>query len=53
MNRNAWRYIVATLLSTLLVVILALVLDDPVPRAHPDRDETRLERVVDVQLPTL
>ncbi len=53
MIKDAVQCLVAAAISTLLIVTAALVLDDDQRRAHPDRDDTRVERVVDVQLPTL
>lgn len=51
--KDAVQCLVAAAISTLLIVTAALVLDGDQRRAHPDRDDTRVERVVDVQLPTL
>lgn len=58
MNLDYHRFRTAALLSAPLVlaVVVATLTLLPGPtaeRAVPDRDDTRLERVIDVQLPTL
>ncbi len=53
MIKDGLQYLLAAAISTALIVTASIVLDEPTGRANPDRDDTRLERVLDVQLPTL
>ncbi|WP_439564362.1 hypothetical protein [Microcella sp.] len=53
MIKDGLQYLLAAAISTALIVTASIVLDEPAGRANPDRDDTRLERVVDVELPTL
>ena len=53
MFHESRRIIVTALASGMVIVITAVLLADGVERANPDRDITRVERVTDVQLPTL
>lgn len=53
MMKDGLQYLLAAALSTALIVTAGILLDEPAGRANPDRDDTRLERVVDVELPTL
>lgn len=53
MFTDSLRYLVAAAVSAALVITVSVMLDDSDGRTNPDRDDTRLERVVDVELPTL
>lgn len=53
MLHESRRIIAAALASGMVIVITAALLADEAERANPDRDITRVERVIDVQLPTL
>lgn len=58
MNQHYHRFRTAALLSAPLVLAVVVATLTLLPgltaeRAVPDRDDTRLERVIDVQLPTL
>jgi len=53
MFKDSLQYLVAAVISAALVVTAGIMLDDSAGRTNPDRDDTRLERVIDVELPTL
>lgn len=53
MQENSITYVIAALLSPLMFIVAPLVIDERGPRGTLDRDDTRIERVVDLELPTL
>lgn len=53
MIQESGRLVIAALISAVLIATTTFVMSERPERAHPDRDDTRLERVVDLQLPTL
>ena len=53
MLKDSFRYLFPAVMTTMLLITAGIMLDDRDTRTHPDRDDTRLERVIDVQLPTL